>query len=437
MAHSNGKVYINTNVTPNIGISTDDVAYVLGRSTGDIGQLCGDVNESGEAVNRINIWAAHKPIRSQKLRLTTNETDPDQDDYAISNYGFDLDETSGASSDNIVELFNRAKTLSGNWIYLHPRGVRTGYNTEWYRLLDFDGYNHNAIAPYFIGAPTRLSVFGSKIIDIHEEHTAEIKIDKLSKSLFDQTSSMDNVFVYLLFKKTTATVPTIITPINGVTPITALNTGSVNLSANFPSNGTYEMIAVASAWDAESGEETYDYNWVYLPGTWQSVIINDQDYILDVNYAEEDVAIDFGASISNTGQLSFRADVREINKNIGSPAENVTFNLEITYWDNTQQTYESILDETINGYDIDAGDEQDNYLHITRTVNASEAYDKYGDDALSNIYVRLYYQYDAENEPTYIYYRYFDFLDSIGSSHSYSALVNVPRVSLQSIINLQ
>ena len=65
MPHANNKIYINKTVSPNIGIDVrGDIAPVLGRSTGDVGQLYWDKDASGQMIANpaVNMWSRHKPV---------------------------------------------------------------------------------------------------------------------------------------------------------------------------------------------------------------------------------------------------------------------------------------------------------------------------------------------------------------------------------------
>ena len=57
MAHNNGKITKPINVRA-------DIAYVLGRSTGDVGQLYWDKDASGQAISSpaVKMWSRHKPV---------------------------------------------------------------------------------------------------------------------------------------------------------------------------------------------------------------------------------------------------------------------------------------------------------------------------------------------------------------------------------------
>lgn len=134
MAVSNGIIYVNDAVTPNIGISVDEVRQVLGAAAGE--ELTSHAN--------IKKWSRYKPFQSSTLFKTVAET---QAAAKAANYG--LVRQNGdpllVANESLVSLFNAA--MSGGyckWSYLKPRGLN---HTEWARLLDFAGYNHNAVNP--------------------------------------------------------------------------------------------------------------------------------------------------------------------------------------------------------------------------------------------------------------------------------------------------
>ena len=129
MPHSNGRVYTDHSVTPKLGIdAVRDVAYVLGRKTGDWKQLCGDVDQNGNDVNKINIYAINKPIRWSGRRT------PNASFRAAARYGLYLNST----------LQTSLSYQDPYWKYNKPRG--RAYS-ERYRITDFDGYYHFAEAP--------------------------------------------------------------------------------------------------------------------------------------------------------------------------------------------------------------------------------------------------------------------------------------------------
>ena len=91
----------------------------------------------------IKVWSKIKPVRFNTAgNITTAQRD------SVNN-GVDCSDTStGCFSSNLTSLLDRAIETSAQWTYLRPRGVVNGSYSEWFRLLDFDGYNNNAGAPF-------------------------------------------------------------------------------------------------------------------------------------------------------------------------------------------------------------------------------------------------------------------------------------------------
>lgn len=107
-----------------------DVARTLQRSTGDEGQLCGDFDEIGRFVGRINKWSRRKPVR------WSTPGGPTDNELQALRYGMDFSPLTDWDDDHDSTVLR--------WDYLLPRGLQ---QHEWFRILDFDGYNHNAIPP--------------------------------------------------------------------------------------------------------------------------------------------------------------------------------------------------------------------------------------------------------------------------------------------------
>lgn len=452
MSHTTTRIYIDTRTEPDTGISTGDIAYVLGRDTDDVGQLCGDKKwdedeEEWVDANAIRSWSKHKPVRRTGLDNNFHPVMSDND-FKIVNYGFDLgvintSQHTGAKTNDINELMSEAVYHSGDWTYLKPRGI---WPTEPYSISDFNNYNHAAPEPYMAGAPTRPYEPGNKIVDIHEEPDAEIKMTDLATSVWgDSVPSLDNVYLYVMWRKVLpiSGALNVILPITGdVTPITALSGAqghSINFQIPMTSNGTYQFVAVATPWDAESGDDKDEYEWVWLPGTYMQVVINDQTHMLDCRYASQDIEADFSASINNLSFLQFFADVREWNIGLGDVADNVTFHFELSYGASISQITDIIYADDISGYSVDEGDQDNDHLEIQRSIDVSEAVNQYGANAMSHLFVRLWYEYTTESESLYFYHRYFDFLDTSGTSHAYADISthsDIPRVAIQDILDI-
>lgn len=172
MPHTSTRIYVDTSVTPPLGIDPADVAAVLVRNTGDYGQLCGDVIWDGSLNNgnggwrrcyAINKWAKYKPVRKANMWNTQGVANWWKADNGLCGIDADL------SSQNFVfsvfsSFVNRMKAGFDsasqyynnflNWDYAPPRGmaVTSGppadqHSTEPYRKLDFDGYIHDAVSP--------------------------------------------------------------------------------------------------------------------------------------------------------------------------------------------------------------------------------------------------------------------------------------------------
>lgn len=142
MAHTNTRIYIDTNSTPNKGVEIADVQAVLGLSNNDIGALI----SNGATTGRIRKWAKYKPTRKQGLNPANWWEGDGKQIYGSStskpNYGFSfVDFTSLATLKSAMDANNIG------WEYEAPRGI-TVQSGEWFRLLDFNGYYHGSTTPF-------------------------------------------------------------------------------------------------------------------------------------------------------------------------------------------------------------------------------------------------------------------------------------------------
>lgn len=123
MIDENGIVKIGTVAGVTYGVSIGDLQTVFGTARNDIGQII--VNED------INKWAKFKPLRSNKLGVLTDAERVELNQgLVMTKYTSPADFIAGYEND---------------YAYLRPRGKAT-YN-EWFRFLDFNGYNHLAEGP--------------------------------------------------------------------------------------------------------------------------------------------------------------------------------------------------------------------------------------------------------------------------------------------------
>lgn len=150
MPNENGKIFINGNTTPPKGVDViNDIAYVLGESSGDIGYLITQGN--------INPWALYKPYRANELKSNPRTLN-------LSVLGFGTPPNSGKVQTFIEFYENNGSAMIGGvrangWQYLRPRANQTP--KERFRVFDFlkvevggvpipnvYGYDANADNPY-------------------------------------------------------------------------------------------------------------------------------------------------------------------------------------------------------------------------------------------------------------------------------------------------
>lgn len=122
MSNSGGKI-----TAP---VSIEDVRTVLGVSSYDLGTLCKNSN------GKINKWSKYKPVRQPFVVAPNSNWYKANDGFCGLKVGWS---TAGDSS--LTNLVNAYK--QGTWDYLPP----TGGDSQPFRLLDFEGYDHNA-APF-------------------------------------------------------------------------------------------------------------------------------------------------------------------------------------------------------------------------------------------------------------------------------------------------
>lgn len=124
MAHSGGEI------TAPISI-VDDIAAVLGETTGDLGTLCKS--------SAINVWSKYKPIRYESPEIPSATR---QSIYESLNYGLKV--PTSYAYPNLA--------ASNKWTYNRPRGsggTALAPYTEWYRAADFENYFHYGSDPIY------------------------------------------------------------------------------------------------------------------------------------------------------------------------------------------------------------------------------------------------------------------------------------------------
>ncbi len=155
-------------------ISLEDIAQCFGVSTEDLGTLC--------SYSDINMWAKYKPLRHGYEGVLTDAQ------RALGGYGILATKYNVDNSSSRESAINNAIAGNTGWRHDKPRGENY---SEWYRELDFDGYNHNSICPFYledaslveelrvmVGQRVNLPVNNMLVTDI----TGIIGLDDASKS---------------------------------------------------------------------------------------------------------------------------------------------------------------------------------------------------------------------------------------------------------------
>jgi hypothetical protein len=181
LANANGKIFIDRSVDPPIGIDPwADVAYVTGRSTGDYGQLCGDVDENGADVNKVNVHSVHKPVRSALLGGTEQEV------KVPAKYGFRVDtKPAGSGTLSFIQQMRSQGANYAHWGWYKPRGEGRSPK-EHYRIVDFEGYRHGQL-PY--RTPAFLTRLASSPISINGGQPLSVEVARRSTSTEVLTST--------------------------------------------------------------------------------------------------------------------------------------------------------------------------------------------------------------------------------------------------------
>lgn len=169
MPHSNGKI-----TAP---ISIDDVKYTIGTSSDDLGTLC--------ISDAVNSHAKYKPVRLDSLLGSlesgyfqiedTRTSVPYSTDWWRSKNGyagFQMDQVNNVGNPNLPDPV---------WTYLKP--------DTYYRLHDFEGYNHNAPKDLFtVGVPEKVALNKGFRMTVHIPQSRDGALclpDIFNKGAFD------------------------------------------------------------------------------------------------------------------------------------------------------------------------------------------------------------------------------------------------------------
>ena len=151
MGHSNGKITapvgLDSDVYPTLGIGSVNGAY-------DLGYACANTH------GKINKWSKYKPVRQPYLDYRSDYWKANDGLCGLSVVGYMSPGT--LNSGFLKDLFDGV-----DWGYNAP----TGGDSAPYRVLDFNGYNHNAIVPFGDNVPSDVYLDTSNNLEIQLEQT--------------------------------------------------------------------------------------------------------------------------------------------------------------------------------------------------------------------------------------------------------------------------
>jgi len=195
---------------PTTGITTSMVAKAIGEGSNDVGTLCKST--------KINKWSKWKPIQSSKVTGLTL-TDLQNANYGISKH---------------TQTFTPSEVISYNFSYEKPRG---GSNNEFFRLGDFRGYNHNAVAPFIKQTPITFYPKFQNYVDINiKQPNSNLDLDV---TMLDDYSDM--YYAVLFFSGST-----FIGYKTSTTTITSADTHIRFSDTDFPTNATSFYVCAAT-----------------------------------------------------------------------------------------------------------------------------------------------------------------------------------------------
>lgn len=217
----------------------------------DLGMMCTSPN--------IKIWAKNKPVRLKKFEPLTEE------DRRSVNYGLDL---YGAFDDTAEGLIAKAIANKGTFGYLRPRG---GLN-EPYRQLDFDGYWHQATAPYICRVHHNTKGDSYAWVEIYLSDKAELRLTDLMPTDIEDFGEMKLALLFRPKKATTGVLVKFPTSQKTGSYITLNEIEYAHDNAEGAPIGQFEFLpSEAGDYDmafalTEGDEDNIDaVPWVYVP----------------------------------------------------------------------------------------------------------------------------------------------------------------------------
>ena len=272
MSHTTNLIYRDTQ--NNVGVSIGDIQAVLGSSRNDIGGLI--------TYGNINKWAKYKPVRSNLLGILT-DNDRRQVMWGLS---IEMDNELGSADVQGTFLYDLTHGLLG-WEYLRPRG-QSYAPKEWFRFLDFDGYNSECVCPVGdLETDVPIDTFGTATLTWDEIDIAQIPGNLALTDISVNNTAIANYYLgLLLVKGNTINILTSTSPIGSsggvsieITNATSLKGtwraypffSSVQIPFGVPSSLTTGVF-FSAGWDVPykdvSFRLTSESLSIYVYGTW-------------------------------------------------------------------------------------------------------------------------------------------------------------------------
>lgn len=293
MAHSNGRIYIDTSVTPNVGVDlVGDVAYVLGTGSGYLEDNC--------TAAAIKQWAKYRPIEKAGYVQRLTDAMRKAEDWGIGN----IPQWSSKTLANMVNFWAKGNTSSANLPDI-------GLKVEWWtkvlpstnnRLLDFaadvgmKGYRHSAEAPIAqLSGSLEISLSGQ--LDVI--YTPGVANDETLS--FADFRSWKDFYFGVVFAKSNASTIYIVTQ-----DVTVEN--ATDFTLHIPSadalEGTWLVFPILSSAEIStlsSAQNNTVATWVaLLESVSKAVTLRKVDYTLLADYASRDErTIDYKFSLRN------------------------------------------------------------------------------------------------------------------------------------------
>lgn len=257
-----------------------DVASVLGLGTYDLATLC--------TSDKINVWAKYKPVKVNCIPELT-----ERQRYEV-DYGIDV---AYAMSLDIASLFTKAEE-EPSWRYIKPEG--------YYRLTDFEGYNHNAKEPYRFSFPeesdTNKDTYSTTFyIVINSDSEINPATDFAIVDQNDKTKFKFGI-AYKHEEWTDAEIRFALG--NAVSD----NPSTIEIPVTFPKAGNYTILPIMTQ---ETGTLSEGQPSIYLPNGYRKFLLRRV-----VSYAK--------LTISNYSNISWTYDNDMLQQNMSASTTNIS-----------------------------------------------------------------------------------------------------------------